>query len=79
LFLCLDNNIYAGTRNYKRKEDRATYYGNWTRQTMMCANTYVRTQYYRIIDNDNNFIPDHLKDLPNFQHIDVEIFLKKFN
>ena len=73
------NNIYAGTRNYKRKEDRATYYGNWTRQTMMCANTYPRVQYYRIIENNESFIPDHLKDLHNLQHIELEKFINKYN
>lgn len=72
------NNIYAGTKNYKRIEDRATYYGNWTRQTMMCANTYPRIQYYRIIPNENSFIPDQLKDIPNLSHITTELFLKKF-
>lgn len=72
------NNIYAGTKNYKRIEDRATYYGNWTRQTMMCANTYPRIQYYRVIPTENSFIPDHLKDIPNFSHITIETFLKKF-
>lgn len=73
------NNIYAGTRNYKRKEDRATYYGNWTRQTMMCANTYPRVNYYRVIENKDSFIPDHLKDLHNLKHIELELFAKKFN
>ena len=73
------NNIYAGTKNYKRKEDRATYYGNWTRQTMMCANTYPRANYYRVIQDKDSFIPDHLKDLHNFKHIELENFTKKFN
>ena len=73
------NNIYAGTTNYKRKEDRATYYGNWTRQTMMCANTYPRENYYRVIQDKDSFIPDHLKDLHNFKHIELENFTKKFN
>ena len=72
------NNIYAGTKNYKRIEDRATYFGNWQRQTMMCANTYPRIQYYRVIPNENYFIPDQLKDIPNLSHITTEIFMKKF-
>lgn len=72
------NNIYAGTKNYKNIADRATYYGNWTRQTMMCANTYPRTKYIRVIPNNKSFIPDHLKDLQNFSHMHIEIFLKNF-
>jgi hypothetical protein len=72
------NNMYAGTKNYKRIEDRATYYGNWTRQTMMCANTYPRTKYVRVIPDSRSFIPDHLKDLQNFSHIHLEIFKRNF-
>lgn len=72
------NNIYAGTRNYKKPNDRATYYGNWQRQTMMCANLYPKTKYYRVINN-NGYIPDQLKDIPNLEHILIEDFQKIFN
>jgi len=72
------NNIYAGTKNYKNDYDRATYYGNWTRQTMMCANQHPRTKYIRVIGRQDSFIPDHLKDLQNFSHITLEDFRKNF-
>lgn len=74
----LVNNVYAGSKNYKKTQDRATYYGNWTRQTMMCANTYPRTKYVRVIPDTKSFIPDHLKDLQNFSHIQTEIFMQNF-
>lgn len=73
------NNVYAGTKNYKRAEDRATYYGNWTRQTMMCSNLFPRTKYTRIIPEEDFFIPDYLKGLQNFSHQTTEIFKKNFN
>jgi hypothetical protein len=72
------NNMYAGTKNYKSEHDRATYYGNWTRQTMMCANQFPRTKYVRIIGRQDSFIPDHLKDLQNFSHITLEDFRRNF-
>ena len=28
------NNLYAGTHNYKKVGDPATYFGNWERQTV---------------------------------------------
>ena len=74
----LVNNIYAGTKNYKGVNDRATYYGNWQRQTMMCVNQFPKTKYYRIIKSMNDYIPDHLKDLNNLSHITVEDFAKNF-
>ena len=72
------NNIYAGTKNYKGVNDRATYYGNWQRQTMMCINQFPKTKYYRILKSMNDFIPDHLKDLTNLSHITVDDFAKNF-
>ena len=72
------NNIYAGSKNYKGTKDRATYYGNWQRQTMMCINQFPRTKYYRIQKSKNDYVPDHLKDLSNLSHITVEDFAKKF-
>lgn len=73
------NNVYAGTKNYKNIEARATYYGNWTRQTMMCATMFPSTKYTRVIPKENFFIPDYLKGLQNFSHQTVEIFQKNFN
>lgn len=72
------NNIYAGTKNYKGVNDRATYYGNWQRQTMMCINQFPKTKYYRILKSMNDYIPDHLKDLTNLSHITIEDFAKNF-
>lgn len=73
------NNLYAGTKNYKAVEARATYYGNWTRQTMMCANMFPATKYVRVIPKEDFFVPDYLKGLQNFSHQTVEIFKKNFN
>lgn len=72
------NNLYAGTKNYKNVEARATYYGNWTRQTMMCANMFPSTKYTRVIPKEDFFIPDYLKGLQNFSHQNIEIFQKNF-
>ena len=74
----LVNNIYAGSRNYKNVNDRATYYGNWQRQTMMCINQHPKTKYYRVLSSIEDYIPDHLKDLSNLSHITYEEFNKIF-
>jgi hypothetical protein len=70
------NNIYAGTDNYKREQDRATYYGNWTRQTSLCIQTHPKTKYIRIIKDNNSFIPEQLQNLTNLSHITLEDFTK---
>ena len=75
----LVNNIYAGTENYKKKGEKATYFGNWTRQTSICVQKFPKVAYYRIIPDINSFVPDTLKDLPNLKHITIENFKRNFN
>lgn len=70
------NNVYANTKNYKRSEDRATYYGNWARQTMICIKKFPKTKYVRLI-GDNNFIPEQLNNIDNLEHEYIENFSKK--
>ena len=72
------NNIYAGTQNYKKIEDRATYYGNWTRQTATIITKNSEVKYVRVIKDNDSFIPDSLRTKPNLKHITVEDFVKKF-
>jgi hypothetical protein len=73
------NNMYAGTQNYKGVHEKATYYGNWQRQTMMCANQHPRVKYVRVRENKKSYIPDLLKDLPNVKHITIPEFVQKFS
>jgi hypothetical protein len=75
----LVNNVYAGTLNYKKTDDRATYFGNWTRQTSTCIKKYTKIKYIRVIENTNSFVPDVLVGIPNLTHITVESFIKRFN
>lgn len=75
----LVNNLYAGTLNYKKVNERATYFGNWTRQTATCIKKFTKVKYVRVIENTSSFIPDVLVGLPNLTHITVENFVKNFN
>lgn len=62
------NNIYAGTRNYKKTTDKATYYGNWLRQTTNVIKENKNIQYFRVIQPDN-FCPPELNTFENFKTI----------
>lgn len=44
------NNIYAGTDNYKKLNEPATYYGNWMRQTETIIKSNLKTKYFRIVE-----------------------------
>jgi hypothetical protein len=75
----LVNNVYSGTVNYKNINDRATYHGNWTRQTSTCIKKHTKIKYIRVIKDQSSFVPDVLIGIPNLTHITVEKFIKSFN
>lgn len=75
----LVNNIYAGTPNYKKINERATYYGNWERQTFNIINSNQKIKYFRVIETQGSFTPELLKKLPNLLNITLDDFERKFN
>ena len=72
------NNVYADTPNYKKSSDRATYHGNWLKQTCTTCQKFSKKRYIRVI-GDNAFIPKEFSRLDNLSHITVEEFKKTFN
>ena len=75
----LVNNVYAGTENYKRENERATYFGNWARQTATCIKKHNTIKYIRVVEDQNSFVPETLSGLINLTHITVDLFKKRFN
>jgi hypothetical protein len=75
----LVNNVYAGTTNYKRVNDRATYYGNWLNQTEKVIQEFSDINFFQIVDLEC-VVTKKLTDIHNnFQHLDYDQFKKKFN
>ena len=72
------NNVYADTPNYKKSHERATYYGNWLKQTMLTCQKFSKKRYIRVIGEDV-FIPVEFSKIPNLSHITAEDFKKTFN
>ena len=67
------NNLYADTQNYKRSTDKATYYGNWLKQTCITCQKFDKKRYIRVL-GENKFIPKEFTNLPNLTHISTEEF-----
>jgi len=67
------NNIFSSTPNYKKSGDRATFYGNWLKQTVITVKENPNIQYVRVIDKEG-FIPPDLVNIDNIKHITVEDF-----
>ena len=72
------NNIYADTLNYKKNHERATFHGNWLKQTMITCQKYSQKRYIRVVQ-ENAFIPREFEKLNNLTHITVEEFKKSFD
>lgn len=72
------NNLYADTKNYKKSNETATFYGNWLRQTEQVIREHQHIKYIRVITTDN-FIPKQLNNFRNFKTISIEDLEKSFN
>lgn len=73
----LVNNVYSDSFNYKKSRDRATYYGNWLKQTMTVCQKFPKKRYIRVT-GDNLFVPKEFSRLSNLEHISTEDFKKTF-
>jgi hypothetical protein len=71
------NNVYAGTENYKRKNDRATFYGNWLKQTAATIKKNPQKRYIRVLE-ERGFIPKEFANLENLEHISVAKFIEMY-
>ena len=72
------NNIYADTLNYKKNHERATFHGNWLKQTTIICQKFSKKRYIRVL-GDNPFIPKEFASLSNLSHITVEEFKNIFD
>lgn len=72
------NNIYADTPNYKKSHERATYHGNWLKQTCITCQKFHQKRYIRVL-GENTFIPKEFSNIDNLSHINIEEFKKIFN
>jgi len=72
------NNVFKDTRNYKKSNDEATFYGNWMNQTKRCLTDYKDVKFHRVIPK-NWFKPKDIDWYDNLDHINIDEFLLDFN
>ncbi len=70
------NNVYAGTPNYKKVNDPATFYGNWLRQTEQVLKEFAGVKYYRV-STDTAFDPNIKTH--NLFNINYQTFVNQIN
>ena len=71
------NNMFGNTRNYKKKNESATFYGNWMNQTKRCIQDYTDVKFHRVITK-GWFKPKDIDRPENMTHLTTEDFLAKF-
>ena len=72
------NNIFGDSRNYKKRNDEATFYGNWMNQTKRCLQDFKDVQFHRVIPK-GWFKPKDIEWAGNIDHPTTEEFLSKFD
>jgi hypothetical protein len=72
------NNMFGDTRNYKKRNDEATFYGNWMNQTKRCLQDFKDVKFHRVIPQ-GWFRPKDLEWNGNIDHPTTEEFLSKFD
>ena len=72
------NNIFGDTRNYKKRNEEATFYGNWMNQTKRCLQDFKDVRFHRVIP-EGWFRPKDIDWHENIDHPTTEEFLTKFD
>ena len=72
------NNMFGDTRNYKKRNEEATFYGNWMNQTKRCLKDFPDTKFHRVIPK-GWFQPKDIEWAGNIDHPSTEEFLAKFD
>ncbi len=72
------NNIFGDTRNYKKSNQEATFYGNWMNQTKRCLKDYQDVTFHRVIP-EGWFKPKDLAWNGKIDHPTIEEFTAKFD
>jgi len=72
------NNLFKDTRNYKKGNEQATFFGNWMNQTKKCLQDFKDVQFHRVIPT-GWYQPKDLAWKGNIDHPSTDEFLEKFN
>jgi hypothetical protein len=72
------NNVFKDTRNYKKGNEQATFFGNWMNQTKKCLQDFKDVQFHRVIPT-GWYQPKDLAWKDNIDHPSTDEFLDKFN
>jgi len=72
------NNMYAGTKFYKSKDELATPYSNWQEHILFLMQKNINKNFFHVNPLDN-FTPDKWKQLTNFETMSLESFKQMIN
>ena len=71
------NNIFKDSRNYKKSQDEATFYGNWMNQTKRVLTDFPDVKFHRVIP-EGWFKPKDLDWMKNLDTVTIPQFVENF-
>ena len=74
----LQNNVYAGTENYRPPGEKATYHGNWVKQLAKIFDEHPNQQFIRLISTDG-IVPYEWLNKPNHHTVTLDYFMPRIN
>lgn len=72
------NNVYAGSYNYKPVNNKATYFGNWLRQTATVIQSHPNKRFIRVVPEVDAYDPKELHTFRNYETITTTNFNEIF-
>ena len=72
------NNIYAGTKHYRDKNDNPTFFGNWVDQINSIIQSFENKRYIHVNPLDN-FVPDMWRKNDNYEVMNISEFSQLIN
>lgn len=72
------NNIYSSTENYRRSEDKETYYGNWVKQLAQIFHEHPHQRFIRLT-NEDGIIPVQWMQCANHTSQLISDFMPNIN
>lgn len=72
------NNVYSSSENYRKSEEKETYYGNWVKQLAQIFREHKQQKFIRLT-NEDGIVPVQWLQCPNHASQLISDFMPSIN
>ena len=72
------NNVYSSTDNYRKSEEKETYYGNWVKQISQILKEHRNQRFIRLT-NEDGMVPVQWMQCANHSSQLIDDFMPNIN